>query len=524
MTDLVKTILAVAVAAGLVWAAYTTRPAAITDESFSDQGELFFPSFTDPTAARSLQVLTYDDQAATIRPFKVEFDGTRWVIPSHHGYPADAESNMAQASSVFIGLRKEQVVSDRAADHEQLGVLAPDEPAAPLKGRGTRVTIAGEGGAPLADLIIGKEAASRSPDASGGIGARRYVRVPGRNRVYAVEFTRTFSSAFSDWVETDLLKLGAERVDRIIVDRYEVDEAQGIKRSIEKLTILRDPDTLAAANDPLNPSPGRPWRVEAEPGGPPAEGETVNTSRVEELVGALRGLRIAGVRPKPPKLADWFAGRTDKVTQFDVLDLHSRGFFVTPQGQFVGNDGELTIGCSDGVVYTMYFGEVLFGQGEALTAGADVTGAAAKEDADKGESKGREMRYVFVHARFDESLIPAPRPPPPATGPDSPSSEEPSPSPQDEEPSLPAPGGAEQDEPPVSDQPTESESAKTPEQVEYERRLEERKAKMEAGRKRAESLARRFAEWYYVIDGEAFAKLRPGRADVVSAPASTENN
>lgn len=503
MSDFGKTAVAVVVAAGLAAAAYITRPTPITDTQFTERGE-FFPGFTDPTSAKALQVLAYDEAAATIRPFRVEFDGTRWMIPSHHGYPADAQKNMGEAASVFIGLEKEQVVTDRAADHEALGVLSPDDAAAPLKGRGTRITLSGEGGSVLADLIIGKEVKSTTPDPSGAVVNRRYVRLPDKARVYAVNFSKTFSTAFADWVETDLLKLGSEQVNRVVVDKYEVDEQQGMKNPVEKITMSRG-------------EPASSWQAEAEPGGGPIGGETVNSTRIEEMIGTLRSLKIAGVRPKPQRLADWFAGKTDKVTQLDVLDLQSKGFFTTQQGQFVGNQGEMSVSCGDGVVYTLYFGEVLFGEGDELSAGKDVIASGGGDVGPDKEKKGQESRYAFVNVRFDESLIPTP----PAPVEPAPAAETPPPP----APETPAPGGAEQDEQPNA-QPAagaqESPPEKSPAQVDYERRLEERKSKVEAGKKRADSLSKRFAQWYYVIDAASFGKLRPSRADVISKPAPPE--
>jgi hypothetical protein len=399
---------------------------------------------------------------------------------------------MAEAAAVFIGLEKQQFVSDTAADHESLGVLAPDDAAAPLKGRGTRVTLTGEGGAALADLIIGKQVKTTSADPSAAPQNRRYVRLPGKNRVYAVDFARTFSTAFADWVEADLLKIGSAQVNRIIVDRYEVDEQQGLKRTLETLTMTRTTPAPGSVDVPQTP-----WSVEAEPGGPPIGGEAINASKIEEMIGSLRSLKIAGVRPKPQKLADWFAGKTDKLTQMDAIDLQTKGFFTTREGQFVANQGEISLSCADGVVYTMYFGEVLFGEGDELSAGRDVIAeAGGVENKEEGTPKGKESRYAFVAARFDESLIPAPAAP-----------ADPAP-----EASVPAPGGAEQDEAPAS--------STDPAKAAYEAAVAERTKKVEAGKQRAAALSKRFANWYYVIDAASFGKMRLTRAEVVTKPVT----
>lgn len=513
MNDFTKTIVAVAAAALLAAAAYLTRPAPVTEEKFAEQGELLFPAFKDPATARGLQVLQYDEAEATIRPFKIEFDGARWVIPSHHNYPADAAANLAKAASVFIGLAKEQYVTDRAAEHESLGVLRPDDPTAPLAGRGTRITISGDGGAPLADLIIGKEAPATT-DSQGVTKLRRYVRLPDKNRVYAVTFDKTFSSSFADWVETDLLKMAGQAVNKLVIDRYEIDETKGVKRPVEKVILQRGA---------MNQQGLQPWSLVSDPPIELAADQKINDARVEEAIAALRDLRIVGVRPKPPALSDWFSGKGNKVSQLDLIDMQGRGFFVTPEGQFVANEGELSASCGDGVVYTMYFGEVLFGRGEELTAGADpIKGEKDAAEAGPEKPEGKEARYVFVRASFDESLIPMPEAPPSLTPAAEPGAE-PTPTPGGGEPDPASP--AEPEDPAGEGEPsaTPTGSAAPPEPspedpaiAEYNRKLEGRKKTIEDGKKRAESLQKRFAPWYYVIESEAFGKLRPTGADVLT--------
>jgi hypothetical protein len=527
MNDFTKTFIAVFAAAALAAAAYVTRPVQQDAGGFTDQGQPLFEAFTDPAAARSLQVLSYDQERAAIVPFKVEFDGKRWVIPSHHGYPADATKKMADAASVFIGLSKEQVVSDRSADHESLGVLSPDDEKAPLQGRGTRVTIQGEGGAPLADIIVGKQAPATTGD-QGAVVNRRYVRLPDKNRVYAVVFDKSFSTSFAEWVETDLLQAAGQRIDRYVVNRYKIDENTGTKQSAERITVVRGEGLDISLADPAAPKPTGGWTMNAEPGGAPGPEEALNTSKIEEAIGALRDLRIAGVRPKPTGLAKWFSGESKQVTESDVIDLQNRGFFLTRDGQFVANEGEVSAACADGVVYTLLFGEVLFGSAQELSSGSDpIKSETPKEGEDK--PAGKEARYAFVRVTFDESMFPeVPKPAPPAAPA---ASTEPAPA---QPVSEPAPGGAEPEQPAAPQAPSaqapsaqapsaSAEAPKDPAQQAYEAAVAERARKIADGRKRAEGLRKRFADWYYVIDGEAFAKLRPTRADLVQPKQAAQD-
>src|SRR5262245_66113457 len=97
--DLRKTLAFVAVALVLTGAAFVRMPdrrGAL--EEFKDQGQPFFPEFKDPFACTDLEVVEYDNATATARQFKVMFKDGKWVIPSHHSYPADAKDRLAKTA------------------------------------------------------------------------------------------------------------------------------------------------------------------------------------------------------------------------------------------------------------------------------------------------------------------------------------------------------------------------------------------------------------------------------------------
>ena len=530
MNDATKTIAAIVLAAGLCAGAYVTAPKPVVNTTFSDQGELFFPDFKDPGAAKSLEVIAYDEPTASLNPFKVKFDGKRWVIPSHHNYPADAEQNMAAAASSFIGLAKDSVVSDKASDHQAFGVLAPDDDKAPLSGRGTRVTIQGAGGSVLGDLIIGK------PVEKGAVGGMVYARVPGKNRVYAVHFSKKITTKFADWVQTDVLKAASASFTSLYEDRYKIDELAGTKVQGDILTIKKaDPSTVPpppANPDPNAPPPAPPrWTFTCEPGGGPKDGEKVNETRVDEAFNTLRSLRIVGVRPKPEKLVSYFSGEGKvQLNTLDALGLQSCGFFATKDGRFAANEGEVIARCEDGVSYHLYFGNVIVAEGEALSAGSDDSAAAkdAKTAPDAGKDgakdaknpKGTEGRYMFATAAFDESLLgPAPTPP---TAPKAPEGYV-EPKPDEKKPDAPAPAADAPKPEPAKDSPEVEAYKKAKEEYtkalgEYNQKAASRTSMIEAGKKHADQLKKAFAGWYYVIDNPTFNKIRPTRSELIMAP------
>ena len=455
-----------------------TAPRHKPAEVFSDQGTAFYPDFKDPLKAASLEVVEFDEATATPRRFHVQFLGGKWVIPSHHNYPADAKDRLAKTAAGVIDLARDKFRSDNPKDHEAFGVVDPaDEKAPGTRGRGKRVILRDVDGKVLADFIFGKEAGE----------GRRFVRLPGQKRVYETRTKAEISARFEDWIETDLLQLSQSAVRRIVIDKYSIDEQQAAAQGI---LVIKDRTTTTLAREDST----KPWTVSGM-----KENEEPNGEAISEVLNALDDLKIVGVRPKPPFLTkDLKAAGEFKVRQrltpqqlASLQSLQAKGFFVVPQGEeslVLSNEGDITVSCDDGVVYTLRFGEVIVGEGEEITAGTSE-GKGEKKDAKKG---GKENRYLLVTARFDESLLG----PPPA------------------EPKPPAGYKPDEKKDDKKQDPPEVEKYKK-EKEEYDRKKQERDRKVADGKKRAQELTDRFAEWYYVISDDLFKKLRRDPKELV---------
>jgi hypothetical protein len=346
--------LVLAVAAGVV------DPETATPEVFSDQGEVFFPRFTDPLAAKTLEVIEYDEATATARPFKVEFRRGRWVIPSHHNYPADARDRLAKTAGALVDLKRDQVVSDLVDDHAKYGVIDPLDPkVASLTGRGKRLTLRDEQGQMLADLILGQAV----PEKSG----YRYVRLPEQKRTYAAKTEADPSARFEDWIETDLLKVSAGDIRRITVNSYSINEMLGRLENIENTVLVRENNR---------------WTSPV--------GDNLNTAAINALVAALANLKIVGVQPKPANLtADLKVQGGIQMSMDSMLSLRQRGFFITPDGRLLSNAGEIIAETANGLVYILRFGEVVTSMGQV------------RDQTDAKPATPVENRYLFVTVSYD---------------------------------------------------------------------------------------------------------------------------
>jgi Domain of unknown function (DUF4340) len=416
MHELQKTALFCVVAVVLAAAAVVVDPGTATPEIFSDQGEVFYPDFTDPQAPKAIEVVAYDEDTATASPLQVEFRDNKWIIPSHYSYPADAESRLAKTAAALMELRKDIIVSDNVDDQAEYGVIDPlDQAATSLVGRGKRVTLRDGDGKALADFIVGKKVEDKP--------GYRYMRVPGQRRTYAVKTDADVSASFEDWIETDLLKLASGDVRRVFINRYSINERQGTLENVEKLNLVKN---------------GGKWSISGA--------GTVNQNKMNDLTGALEKLRIVDVQPKPEGLSrDLKTSKGIQLTAESYNSLRGHGFFINQfTGQLLSNEGEITVETANGLQYTLRFGEI--------AGGGAAAEEAERESSEKQPTEEGERRYVFITVDYSQARA--------------------------------------------------------------KQYAAEGKEPDKKGQELADELRARFADWYYVISGADFNKLRPSRRDL----------
>jgi hypothetical protein len=265
------------------------------------------------------------------------------------------------------------------------------------------------------------------------------------------------STRFEDWIDQDLLQVDNEKTDEVILKDYSINE--------RTLTVdQRDDLVLTLTKDG--------WRADRM-----SKGQSVDSSRMTELLATLDELSIVGVRPKPQGISGGLKSDVDGVTMstVDQLSLQQKGFYLSRDGQLLSNEGELQVHTTDGVLYTLRFGEVLYGSGLAVTAGA------GEEEAEKAGAAAN--RYLFVTASFDRDYF--------GSAPPAPSNDE---------------FRAKADS-------LWTDEDRTNKKLRDE--LDRWTRKVEKGQSLAESLNARFADWYYVISAAGFEKLDLDRGDLL---------
>jgi len=431
----------VATAVALAWLAGTIDSYRTAPKPLSEEGQPFFPDFTDPLSCTALEIVGYDEATATAQPLKVEQRGKAWLLRSHHDYPAKAEELVMKTAAALVDLKRGALRSMSPNDHATYGVIDPlDQKNASLTGRGKRVTLRNAQGVVLADYILGHPVEGKKGE--------RYVRVPGEMGVYAVKTDADPSSHFRDWVASGILGLSSKDVVDVRLLDYSIDETTGTVSEMHPAEARRGADGKWSAV---------------------GEGVRLRQATLDRMLHGLASLGIVDVQSKPPTLAENLRlGGAIELSLDSITSLRRRGYFFTPNGRMLANEGELRVRTSEGLVYTLRFGEIAQGANLAVDEAATTTPTSAPGTVSTGSptpppapaaprmAPENAPRYLFVTVRFDNAEAPA------------------------------ASAGSE----PAGDDTSPAES-------------------------HAQALARRFAPWYYVISGEDFERLRPRYNDLV---------
>ena len=381
MNDFAKTGAVLVAAVLLTLLAVMMKPGEVRLDLYSDQGEEFFPGFIDGEKIAELELTAYRLESSKVYAFGVK-RGPKgvWTIPSHGDYPADAADQMGKAAAMMIGLKKQSVVGDRKGNYADYNLIDPLAGGVETVGRGTRVKLKDSASNVLADIIVGKEVEGKT--------GTYYVRLPEGKRVYKVELKGSLSTQFTDWIETDLLKAEAFNIAKVTFDNYSVDETKGVIVPGEKIVLAKGADD------------------KFELVGVDASKEQTNAEKATEIGTTLGEIKIVGVRRKPEGLTARLERANSRDAQMLSRYLNPRGYFLAGGGKVVSNDGDLLFETKSGVRYTLRFGKLVFGEGDAITSGI---GTEAPKDSDDEEQKqDANNRYLMVTAEFDGSLLAKP--------------------------------------------------------------------------------------------------------------------
>ena len=485
-------------------------------------GQALFESF-DARAVTGIEIVEVDEEDIQTKSIEVTQTEKGWFIrrPGKADYPANADNQLEDVSSMLFDLRIIDQAGEGAGEHAKFGVLNPSKADATESGIGRLIYLKNSSGSNLASLIIGEEV--------DGLPNTYYVRKPEQNAVYRVEVSnaRDVSSKFVDWVEQDFLDLDKRKIKQVTLDNYDVNLAQG------KINRTNNPFVLNIADSK--------WSF---PGGNLKDNEELDKEILDALKDALDDLEIIDVERKPEILVnnlkqgkEFFSNLRDANNQAVVQSLQQKGFYTIAakdaSGQtvpkVVSNKGEVLVGMESGVEYVLRFGDIYRG---------------SEED----ENSSGDSRYIYAFARVNESLLTqpnlAPLPsasPQGAKGPEGekgpiakpgspPDFTPPTAPPKVTPPPPPAQTKAANNKAVKVEKKTATDQAaeKAKENAEKEAEIAQVQAsnarmqaeydgKINKARQRAKEINENLAGWYYVISNDVYEKIRLERNSFVKS-------
>lgn len=538
MNENKKTIFFIAAAAISVALAYFSVPPKIDPTSKgSRMGQALFDTF-DTRQATGIEIVEIDEENLEAKSIEVAQTDKGWFIrrPQKADYPANADNQVKDVSTILLDLRILDTATEGAGEHANFGVLDPSKANPGDRGIGKSIALKNSSGSNLAQLIIGNEVS--------GLSGAHYVRKPNENTVFIAEVRNAsdVSTKFVDWVEKDFLDLDKWNIKRVTLDNYEVNLAKGQLNRKDNPYVLDYDDSE--------------WNLS---GSKLSDKEELNKEKLDELKDAFDDLKIIDVERKPDILVnnlkqgnEFFSNLKDQKNQAVVQSLQQKGFYTVavknPQGQqvpkVVSNKGEILVGMKDGVEYVLRFGETYRG----IEDDENTTGTS---------------RYIYAFARVNQNLLeapelePVPEPlldPTPKKSPKekgakgdegakgkeaiAPNIAPPGP-PPNFVPSSPPPATTPSAPPPSAQSETANapkiDSNQTSGSSEFAKKKAERDAeiarikasnaskqkefddKVAKATKRVQELNQNLAEWYYVISNDVYEKIRLERSDFVKA-------
>lgn len=505
-----------AVVAGVVALLVVFEVVRRPDEEPPKTTEVLFPKFKEPSEAKSLKIVKFDEKLGLLKDFEVAEVKGRWSIPSQDNYPADAKDRLRDVATTLIDLKPIDKATEVAEDHQLYGVIEPvkGQTKAGDQGIGELVIVRNEKGDDLFKLIVGKEVAAEGETAGSG---QRFVRKPGEDIVWVCKIDMAkLPVDFDQWIEKDLLQLNALDVSKVTLKDYNVLSPAGDGR----YGMFPRMDATVAWN-----SEKGEWQLERllrfSQNKPIPDGigdqEELNKTKLDELKTALDDLKIVNVKRKPAGVDAELKATQDLLNNREgLVSLQELGFFPTDEkdGKLVisSSNGEVVIDMKDGVQYVLRFGNV----------SSDVAGALA----------GKLNRYLFVSAMLAPDVLTPPKLEAEPAQPAGPAADPAAPAKPTED-NKSGGGGADQDgeqpKDPAAAPPKAGEPVKPgpppmvdPAQAAIERIRKENRRKMEEweDRKkkataRVNELNARFADWYYVISEDVYKKVHLSRADII---------
>ena len=408
---------------------------------------------------RGIDIIQFDSDKGTLDRIKLSRRGEKWIIPARQNFIASASQRIGFAIDCLNDKTVYEVISENQQDHIKYGVVDPTEYTVEqnVAALGQKLTLTDRNNQTIADLIVGK---TRKDDPT-----KRYVRVPGKPRVYVIDFNaNVLSTRFMDWVSPNVLGLQGQQagqgrqIVQFIIDNYRIPQEQG--SPAKRNTIYRS--AIVPNRGQLN------VRLLQVPQGDDWKTLSLTPEQQAKLTNAVQYLirfAVDDARRTPEQVAAALKSPGEEITESTFSELARYGIFKKESDDdgldFQSINGEIEVTTTDGVKTTISIGEV----GSQNSAGS-----------------GQLNYFVLISSAIDSKFLPEPV----------------------------RPNGLENDE--------------SDENKEFLKKVKQWETAVERAKQRANEMNSINADWFYLVGEDIIKNLRPEiPLPIVARPKKVEN-
>jgi len=149
----------------------------------------------------------------------------RWVLPDKGGYPAKFEP----VKRAILGLAEARSIEPRTANPELHARIALEDRGA-KDAASTLVTLKGQDGAVLAQLLIGKAERSATETKPGSY----FVRKPGQAQTWLASGQLGIESGLTRWVEPKIFEIMRGRIARVVIRHADGETLEIARKEADK--------------------------------------------------------------------------------------------------------------------------------------------------------------------------------------------------------------------------------------------------------------------------------------------------
>lgn len=435
VTSAIAGVCALALAGTSVGLYYASQP--VAPDQYAKVHTVFYEGFNSADQIATMQ-LTAVDSDGEAQTFQLEKQNGLWIIPTHHNYPAEAGQRLSQTATALQGLERLRLANAAKGAQDNLGVLDPTSDAAKENpdAAGKLIQFKDSNDEVLFELIVGNQVEKKENanvydlQATQDEGSFYYVRVPSENETYVAELSLDISNKFSDWINQDLLELTTGQLRKLKLDNYRLESRNVIANggiSVQR-QLVREGELVLSKS-----SASDPWTVPDM-----APNQEVDSAKVDQVLEAIENVELVGVRPQYTyqgqsllddelQLSLPEALQKDQQAAIQALEemqseLINAGFGLaqdpqTGKTRLVAEFGEMEATSNEGIIYTLFYGAEVQGEGSAIEIGSTGNNETAKDNneaektdggasaADASAEDAEAGRLVMIRVTFDPEQV-----------------------------------------------------------------------------------------------------------------------